>query len=337
MQVPRTGVANAARLASTSLSAGPARIGPRDLRKSWISPDIKRTPRLLFVSDNSTYDVYIFSLPDFTLKGTLTGFSEPQGMCSDRNGDIWLANTGLVQVLEYSRSGTLLNTIEDNYGYPVSCAIDPKTGDIAVVDIYAFLRGSAVKRASGSGYENVLIYGCPSCTPKLIDLPEFELTYFAGYDPDGDLFVDGRSYSNAVVLAEVPSGSDAGHLISISGATIYYPGMVEWYKTGNELAVGDQECGGQRASCVYSIAISGSSGTVTGRTTLTNPAGEPVCDMVQGALNPAFQKNLVGGDYDYCGYSPTSEDRWLYPAGSAPTNYTTNYISGPLGAAVSTK
>ena len=43
-----------------------------DHHKSWVSPDARRAPRLLFVSDIATNDVYILTMPAMALKGTLT-------------------------------------------------------------------------------------------------------------------------------------------------------------------------------------------------------------------------------------------------------------------------
>ena len=65
-----------------------------DHHKSWVSPDVKSAHRLLFISDDSSQDVYIFTMPAMQLKGTLTGFNGPQGMCSDKQGNIWVVNTG---------------------------------------------------------------------------------------------------------------------------------------------------------------------------------------------------------------------------------------------------
>ena len=42
----------------------------------------------VFESDLGVDDVYIFALPDMTLKGTLTGFREPLGDCSDNHGNV---------------------------------------------------------------------------------------------------------------------------------------------------------------------------------------------------------------------------------------------------------
>ena len=106
-------VSNAARLGADPLHlrggldafAAVHPYGPvhRDRRKSWIASDAKRRPRLMFASDSEHGDVYIYALPDMTLKGTLTGFYEPQGLCSDPRGNVYVANTDDTQVLEVLR------------------------------------------------------------------------------------------------------------------------------------------------------------------------------------------------------------------------------------------
>jgi hypothetical protein len=108
----------------------------RDTGKSHVSPEAKALPRLLFIADDGTDDVLIFSMPAMALMGTLTGFSEPQGMCSDKSGNIWITNTGTLQIYQYSRTGTLLNTLSDPSGDPVGCAVNKKNGDLAVTNIF---------------------------------------------------------------------------------------------------------------------------------------------------------------------------------------------------------
>lgn len=309
----------------TSVAVVPPRAEHPDRRKSWVSRDVNGPPRWAFISDAGTNDVDMFSLPDFKLKGTITGFDEPQGMCSDQ-GNIWVANTGTEQVMELSRDGKVIATINDSYGYPVGCAHDPTTGDIAVTNIFDF---------SGAG--GILVYSCPSCAPKVLTIPGTYYFYFVGYDTKGDVFVDGKDTSEQVVVGEVPAGVARGYIIKLSGGTIYFPGLVQWYKPGGYLAVGDQLCGDTEAACIYHVQVSGSQGTIAGKTTLLNSSGGQVCDLVQGEIDPIFEKNLVGGDYEYCDYASTSEDRWLYPAGGEPTNSVTSGLSEPIGGAISTK
>ena len=67
--------------------------------KSWVAKDAAAAPRLLFVSDDGTNQVNMYTMPGMVLKGELTNFSEPQGMCSDAAGNIWVTNTGTASVI----------------------------------------------------------------------------------------------------------------------------------------------------------------------------------------------------------------------------------------------
>ena len=106
-----------------------------DKRKSHVAP-IGVGQRILFVSDDGTNDVYMFTLPAMTLTGTLTGFSEPQGMCIDKSRNVWITNTGTLQIYQYSPGGTLLKTLTDPNGDPVGCAVNRNNGDLAVTNIF---------------------------------------------------------------------------------------------------------------------------------------------------------------------------------------------------------
>jgi hypothetical protein len=68
---------------------------------------------VLLVSGSSQNDAFILAYPSGKVLHTLTGFSEPQGMCSDGAGHFWIANTVDSNVLEYSTGGTLRSTLVD--------------------------------------------------------------------------------------------------------------------------------------------------------------------------------------------------------------------------------
>jgi hypothetical protein len=298
----------------------------RDVGKSWISPDAKRAPRLLLASDAGTDDVDIFSLPDFVSKGQVTGFSEPQGMCNDRSGDVWVANTGTEQLILLSRAGKVVKTLDDPTGYPVGCAVDPINGNLAVSNIFNF---------SGAG--EIEVYEGAAGTPTPETVEGFYYYYFLGYDPGGDLFLDGRSSSGDDTLGEIPNGDTSGYPISVTGGTMFFPGFVQWYTPGDYLAVGDQLCNDTESACIYWVSISGSTGKIIGSTTLLNYEGGQICDLVQGVLNPPREMNVIGGDYEYCGNAQSTEDRWPYPAGGKPIDWATGTLDEPVGGAVSAK
>jgi hypothetical protein len=290
-----------------------------DHHKSWVSPDVVRAPRLLFESDSGTNDVYIYTLPALALKGTLTGWNEPQGECSDKNGNIWVTNTNSNQIVQLSRTGSIMNTLTDSYGYPVGCAINPTNGDLAVTDIFDF---------SGAG--GIILYANASGSGTRITNPAQYEYFFDGYDANGNLYVDGFSYpSFTFTISVLPSGSSTMSTASISGTQPAFPGMVQWYRVGNYLAVGDQS--GPSGSDVLWYSVSGTSLTYTGVTNLQNSSGGGISDLVQGVIAANNQKYLAGGDA-----GAGTVNRWMWDAGGMPTN-TNSGLSLPIGAAVSTK
>jgi hypothetical protein len=293
-----------------------------DHHKSWVSPDVLRAPRLFFASDSGTNDVYVYTMPAMALKGTLTGFSQPQGECADKAGNIWVTNTNAFQVVELSRSGSVMNTISDSYGYPIGCAIDPTNGAIAVADI--------VSKGSGAG--QVLVYATPSSKPTVLTNPKQHYYYFVGYDPGGDLWVSGRTSKKAYILSGC--GASSCGTIPLSGGTIYFPGAVMWDNVAGTWVVFDQSCGGTSAACSYTVNGSGALGTPV---TYLNYDGVAVCDLIQATIAAYGQKYVAGGDYEYCGGAASGFNRWSYPAGGTPTNYNASSALLPTGSAISTK
>ncbi len=298
-------------------------------RKSWISPDAKLAPRLLFISDYGASDVDIFTLPNLVLKGQITGLSFPEGECSDSSGNIWIANTGALQILEYSRTGTLLKTLSDSYGYPASCAFD-NHGNLAVANIE--------NTTAGAG--NIVVYANATGSGTVYTNSAFFEYFFVGYDPSGNLFFDGTNSSRtSSYLAELPAGSSNTVLLSLNGGTLSLAGFVQWYRAGNYLALGDQTCNAN-FSCVYWVTVNGSAATITGTTRLADFEDYEVCDLVQGVIAANGERYLAGMDYEAnCGFTPTSTaNRWPWDAGGVPTNYnnTASFVE-PIGSAVSTK
>ncbi|HZV76530.1 MAG TPA: hypothetical protein VFF63_02085 [Candidatus Babeliales bacterium] len=311
-------------LQDTYISVKPFSVHPSH-KKSWISPAVKDAPRILFQSDSGTDVVYVFTLPDLSLKGTLTGFSEPQGECSDSSGNIYITNTGTEQVFEYSRTGILINTFDDSTGYPVGCAV--WGNDLAVTNIFDF-----------SGPGSVLVYSIsnPTSTPTSLSNPDQYYYYFDGYDTSGDIWVSGRDDSGVYILSVCAAGGTSCSTLSLSDGTIYFPGAVQYSSVNNSWYAFDQECGDTEAACGYPVSASGVLGA---EIPLSNYEGGSACDVVQATIGaPYGQKYLAGGDYEYCGYTASTTNRWGFPGGGTPSWY--NDSAGqdvPIGAAISAK
>lgn len=300
-----------------------------NFRKSWISPDTGNLPRLLFISDAATNTVDIFGMPRLNLRAQITGFTSPYGMCADARGRVWVADVDASEVLLYSRAGKLLKTL-DVPGYPYGCAVNRTNGDLAVMDVSTL----------DTDYGDIAVFKDASGTPETYENPNLKLYYyFGGYDPSGNLYVSALTYDLPLTyeLDELPSGGSALQTLNISGGTVYWPAMVQWYRQTGSLILGDQRCGNASAACTYTTSVSGSTATITGQTTLLNFDGTTACDVVQGTIAAFGERFLAGGNYDFCeGYTYPFANRWAFPAGGQPTHYNGKFIIGaPIGSAVS--
>jgi hypothetical protein len=304
---------------SVAVSAQPSH---RDRRPSWISPEVKRTTQLLFVSDAGTGDVDMYKLPALKLVGTITGFAQPQGECAGNEGDVWITDTNARTIYEVSHEGRLESKLSDVYGYPDACAWDPKSGQLAVMNLFD-LNG-----ASG----DVLIYARGSSVATPYTNPAQYYYYFGGYDGSSNLFFDGRSATGAFVLSELRNEANSAQTVTINHGKIYFPGMVQWQTSDGTLLVGDQDCRDESASCVYRLATSDGGAKITGGTRLETAAGGQVCDLVQGV---EANGEIMGSDNNFCGTYPSGTDIWPYPKGGKPQANNNSGAVTPVGAALS--
>ena len=120
--------------------------------------------------------------------------------------------------------------------------------------------------------------------------------------------------------------------------------MVQWYKDGKYLAVGDRHCDTPRTTCIYHVRIkntkNGPTGTIIGKTKFKAYNGHVICDMAQGTIGARGLKFLAGGD-DESSCQPCCEQcRPLgLPSRGCCRQTTTNLItlSHPFGTAISVK
>lgn len=265
------------------------------------------TGALLYISNDGSDAVTVYSYPGGKLKGTLTGFLGPYGECSDTAGDVFIVNEGPGTIVEYAHGGTSpIATLNDPGELPEDCAYDKKTGNLAVSDVVS----------TNDGPGGVSIYKNAQGTPTVYTNPAMEGVSFLGYDGRGNLFLDGTAPGGAFAFAELPAGKTTFKNVSLN-QPIAIAGGVLW--DGTHVAVGDQ-----RASVVYQFAIKGTVGTKVGSTSLQGAS-----DVVQ------FWKRsgtIVGPDYPH-----NDVGLWAYPAGGAPAKLITNGIDGPIGSTISVK
>ena len=272
----------------------------------WVSPDKKAA--LVYISDygGGAVDFYNYTPGSIgSQAGSITsGISGPQGLCSDKKGNVYVANTNNRQVLEYKHgSTTLKKTLATSTEYVVGCAVSKK-GNLAVTAICSY---------PSCGEGALLVYKKAKGTPKSYQCSNLYRYYFVAYDKAGNAFVDGSNASGGFGLCELPASGSSLQNISVS-APPSFPGGVSY--DGTYIIVGDQ-----LAASLIQYTISGTTATKAGTVSLTGAS-----DVDQQTVYGGY---VIGPDA-----GNAAAEVWNYPAGGSIINSKTGF-SEPVGSAVS--
>lgn len=131
-------------------------------------------------------------------------------------------------------------------GITMSCAIDPTTGNLAVVSFDDGGHIAIFKHAAGK--------------PAMHSLAGFGTMYYCTYDNQGNLFVDGNVYGGVLHFAELAKGKDALVNVSLNQSFKDATGV---QRVGKRIAIADAGEGS-----IYQFTIDGDSGTLAGTTQL---------------------------------------------------------------------
>lgn len=169
--------------------------------------------------------------PNNPVAGTLSGsFDNPFGMATDRNGDLYVANSGDKNVLVYAAGSTSPTaTLDDPDKFPADVAIG-SDGTVYVAN------GSGPIGASG----NVVIYAPGSTSPSetLSDKHFYHVSGVA-LDKHGNLFVScnaGQGINSGTVV-EFKAGSTKGTDTRI---VLGFAGGVGFDRNGHLLAIDEE-------------------------------------------------------------------------------------------------
>lgn len=311
----------APRLASPQGAAGfsairaglPATLHPA-AGSSWMRKGLQGDD-LLYVSDIGAESVDVFTYPDLKQAGALTGLSEPNGLCVDAAGDVFVLNTYAADILEYAHGGTEPIATLKQFAYSSGCAVNRKTGDLAVANMGGpnFTSGSVAifKHARGSPttYKSDLIY----------------IAYFCDYDTAGNLYIDGFTSDGPTTIAELVKGSDTIKTVYVDGGKrLGWPGGVQWH--AGYLEVGDQDVtravpSAPYPNLIYQLRVAGQRATIVSTTPLAG-GGDVVQSVIEG-------KAIIGPDAqnDDVGF-------WRFPAGGKKTHALHGFYE-PVAAVIS--
>ena len=240
----------------------------------------------------------------------MTGFIQPTGACSDRNGDVFIvASNGSFQtstIYEYAHGGTTpIATLSDpaaGYG----CAIDPSTGNLAVANV------SDYSNPYNQNYGDIAIFQGAQGSPAIYHSAIYSEFHYCGYDNQGNLYVSAFDASNKEnQLVRLASGSSAIATISlnrdIESGERMWP-SVQWDGQHMTVSSGIGAPHVHEAVSIYRLKISGDAARVVGTTVLGSDR------VAHGGQSWIHKKSIIGIFYR----NGALVADWSYPNGGQP-------------------
>ena len=271
---------------------------------------------LLYAANVTT--LFVFAYPKTKYIGEMTLPAEGGGgqVCSDGGGDIFVPvqiSSSQGEILEYAHGGTSpIATLNSPTGFqPYACAVDRKSGNLAVTDF------------PGTGFGSVEVYQSATGTPTVYSDRRVEDFIYCTYDDKSNLFVTtfGGKAGN-ISLAELPSGGSKFTNITITGGGGGFSQFgIQW--DGKYITLARFHSDG-----IYRMKIAGEKAMITGITHLkgARDAADGFQYWIQGrvAIRP------TGNHLEQLGL-------WNYPAGGAPIRIIGHHFgrAGVFGATVS--
>ncbi|HLX25580.1 MAG TPA: hypothetical protein VKR05_01200 [Candidatus Cybelea sp.] len=209
------------------------------LAKSWHHASPAGTTGTLWATDSEYGSVDQIAYPSGTLVGQTSGFEYPYGDCSDKSGNIYVADFDLETLYELNSSGSVINSFPTG-GEAFGCSVAPN-GDVAVTN---FDPGDVVIVAGPDAGQN---WG-----GEALDWP-------GGFDLQGNFYVEcaDESPCSTPTLYEWPHGGSSWEHLNFSHS-IGFPGGIQ--EDGKLLGVMDQN-GGDFQNGIYLTKVSGSTAT----------------------------------------------------------------------------
>lgn len=261
------------------------------LTPSWASRQADQ--KVIYVAGIFPDSVSVYSWNGKLLKTLKISYS-PRGLCSDKNGDLYVVDAAGAKIVEYAAEGSRrIRALKDPGQTPAACSVDPNTGNLAVTN----------SKATSGGTGSVAIYAEATGKPKLYTNSSLTIASYCGYDDKSDLFVDGvvgQPYPGNVWFGELPAGQNSLLRIKVD-QKIEEPGEVQWiapYVTIGALIF----------DTIYRLSVSGEKAKVTGKTKLKG--AEAVNSWIQGT-------KVIAGTIIFSSV-PGKVEVWNYPAGGKP-------------------
>jgi hypothetical protein len=184
--------------ATTPSGATPQPASTRAVRGSWMKPGTSGQDLLYTAGgENGRGIVYVYTYPQGALVGTLTGMIQPSGVCTDSAGNVFIVayttgSLGSSTIYEYAHGGTSPVAMLSDPGVALGCAVDPKTGNLAVANTSDFTNPYE------DDWGDIAIYPEARGNPKIYYDDGFPAFYNCGYDNEGNLYVSAFPYNGRI-------------------------------------------------------------------------------------------------------------------------------------------
>lgn len=270
-------------------SVFPASKGSGRQTTSWMARPPTHAP-LAYISDVLTNSVTVFDLKG-TMQGQIGGLSNPEGLFVDHKRNLWVANAGANNVLEFARGATMpLNALNDPGAGPLDVTMCPNGtvyvagDDSTAIEVYP--RGS-VSPTRSLTYPGALQNDALTC------------------DATGNVFATViLSFHGTVV--EFPHGKQHGAIqlpISLGG-----PGGIKPDNAGN-LLVDDQ-----------------SAQTITEYTEAGSPTGNSISTAFDCINFGVTRNGKVVGCPVYVAYQTSYGQSYTFPGGTSRQTYSGSFM-----------
>jgi hypothetical protein len=279
------------------LAACDAGGGQSDVARSPVSLPLKAQAKqkLIYVSDPRKGAVEVFDYPDGPYVGETTGFEYPYGECSDKNGNVFVADFDAQTISEIAEgTARVMKTVHTRHGYPIGCAVNPNNGDLAVT----------LNEGGSLGYGSVDIYsGGISGSRTAYTYTDY--TWPAGYDGKGDLYAEGAGGSCSACIWTLQAGSSTPEKVTWDGGPYgglpEYPAAIE--RSGTMLEFGQQEYDGVQGTAIYPTTCVGTTCRSTSPIVPTDTCGYvEIVQWGEDSDRPNLQsEGKVSGEYAFAG------------------------------------
>ncbi|MGB8908320.1 MAG: hypothetical protein WCC84_06195 [Candidatus Cybelea sp.] len=265
-----------------------------DGRESWMFPGVSDEDLLYVAGSRRSNRVYVFTYPGGQHVGTLSGLANPDAVCVDASQNVWISSDSgnPSEMIEYAHGKAKRRaTLPDNYGFPAACSVDPKTGNLAVVNLF--------------GTSGMIVYADAKGTPTAYSVANFEYVWGCAYDASGNLFASGEVYGSGTHVARLPAGGSQFRDLRLSKSLEDTASGLKWDGNYLDLGIGVE---------IYRLLISGSKATVKNTVTLLDADSEWGFNFfVDGATVVSHVEPQLG-----------AVGLWNFPSGGYPTQIIPN-------------